>query len=147
MTDSAEYSTLNAVIASIWPLLEPRGFHFTRDDGTASNGTFANVTFRRADFEFGLIVRHGDKLGCPNYSYGGGYVGHDDVIRQLGRSGDEALIPNDSTEYRARNGGNAIDALRADLERFILPALDTSEHDFADTIHRALEHARAERGW
>lgn len=102
----------------------------------SSGGAFATVVFRRTPLELGIIVR-GVVLGCPNYSVGSGYVGHDGLIEALGRAGDEQLIAGVGLSFRARDGGDPVDALCTDLKRIILPVLDASEDDFRAAIAAA----------
>jgi hypothetical protein len=49
--------------------------------------------------------------------------------------------------YRDRQGGHAVEALRDDLERIVLPALDASEEEFRLAIARARTQLQAKRGW
>jgi hypothetical protein len=86
-------------------------------------------------------------LGCPNYSNGSGYAGHDDIVEALGHAGQEHLVPGDSLAFRARDGGDAFDALQSDFERIILPAFDRSEKDFRAAVDSAVRRLRERRGW
>jgi hypothetical protein len=137
------------------PLLQPietllidRGFTKPAPEaGHSSGGAFQAATFRRGALEVGLVVRNGNALGCPNYSYGAGYVGHEDVIAALGRLGEERLVPGQYLAYKARDGGDPFDALYFDLREIILPVLDRSEDDFRLAIDKALRQLRERRGW
>src|SRR5947209_16990090 len=90
-------------MARLGPLLEDAGFRSEQGgEGVASGGSFATGFFRRGSLEIGLIVRGSNRFGCPNYSEGNGYAGHDDMMWALGRESDAQLIPGTLLEYVAR---------------------------------------------
>ena len=136
--DSAELQFLKEGVARLLPLMEEHGFVFHPGPmGRSSGGPFATGFFRRNSLEIGLIVRDTRSLGCPSYSSGKGYAGHDDVIWALGRDGEGHLVEGEYLEYVDRKGGYAFDALEADLRCLILPALRESEGEFLDAIAAA----------
>jgi hypothetical protein len=128
---------LEAGVAKLQPLLTSLGFESGSDGGVSSGGPFATGYFRRGKLEIGLIVRNGDQLGCPNYSEGRGYASHTDMFWALGRAGEARLIPGDSLSYKASDGGDPFDALFADFEQVILPALQESPDTFSAALARA----------
>jgi hypothetical protein len=143
-----ERTRLNDGLSAIRPLLEARGFTYSEaEQAVSSGGSFAVANFSRGDMEIGLIVRNGSQLGCPNYAAADGYVGHDDLIWALGHEGKEQLVEGDWHSFRARDGGNVFDALRADLELIILPVLDRSEEAFRTAVAGARAHLQEKRGW
>jgi hypothetical protein len=148
MTESSvERTTLDQGVDRLRPLLEGRGFTYSAgDEAASSGGRFAAGSFRRGTLEIGLIVRDRVALGCPNYSTGHGYAGHDDVIQALGADGRQQLVAGEGLAFRARGGGDSFEALRQDLERIILPALDDSEDRFLASLQRACERVRAGLG-
>ena len=124
-------------LEKIRPLLGLEGFRFEPgDEAASSGGAFATCVFRRGSLQVGLIVRNGNQLGCPNYSAGHGYAGHDDVIWALGRDGKAQLVLR-GRSYTAADGGDPFDALATDLRDVILPALRKSEAAFSAAIARA----------
>jgi hypothetical protein len=77
-----------------------------------------------------------DQLGCPNYSEGHGYAGHAGMFRELGKTGNERLIQGGRLSFRARDGGDPFDALLADFDEVILPALRQSPDKFSEALAR-----------
>lgn len=147
-TGKSERQSLDVGLRDLRPMLEQRGFVYTPGaQATSSGGPFAVATFLRGSLEIGLIVRNGNELGCPNYSDGSGYVGHDDLLWALDAADTAHLVPGDFLAYRARDGGDPFEALRADFEQVVLPALDVSEDAFRHALGRALAHLRQSRGW
>jgi len=135
---SDESAFLSAGVEKLRPLLEEQGFQYDPGHtGVSSSGPFATGHFRRGDVEIGLIVRHRNELGSPNYSEGRGYAGHEGLFWALGRDGEARLVPGEYDSYIAGDGGNPFDALETDLRGVILPALRTSEVDFRSAIARA----------
>jgi hypothetical protein len=112
----------------------------------SSGGPFAVAFFRRGRLEIGLIVRHRMALGCPNYSAGAGYAGHDDLVWALGATGKEQLVAGEWLSFKARDCNDPFDALRHDLESIVLSALDESEVQFLASLQRAVDRARASLG-
>lgn len=143
---SASDDAHGELLAPVQRLLERHGFTRASEHGVSSGGPFSSATFRRNSVELGFIVR-GAALGCPNYSIGHGYVGHENVLWALGRAGDKRLVRGAGLEYRDRLGGDAIDALCNDLEHLVLPALEASAQQFALAVERAREHLQQQRGW
>ena len=145
MTESGavERRALDAGIAHLKPLLEGHGFRFSRGgDGVSSGGSFAVGRFVRSPLEIGLIVRNKGELGCPNYSRGSGFAGHEDLFAELGYSGQELLVRASDEPghlaYVGKDGRAPFEALHADLERVVLPALHRSDHDFLGALDRAV---------
>lgn len=137
-----ESEFLSAGIEKLRPLLKANGFRYEPGtDGSSSGGSFATGSFRRGDLEIGLIVRNQRELGCPNYSVGDGYAGHEDLLWALGRDGG-ALVPSSFFTYAARGDGDSFDALEVDLRDVILPALRDSELEFGKAVARARERRR-----
>jgi len=134
-----ERRTLEDGIELIEGLLRSYGFerYPSDDDGVSSGGSFATCEFRRDDLEFGLIVRHQTKLGCPNYSEGKGYAGHQDMIRHLGKAGSERLVAGEFLSFEDRLGGNPFQALKYDLQEILLPTLQQAEAEFRAAIRKA----------
>ena len=133
-------------IELIQELLRSYGFerYPSDDDGVSSGGRYAACESRREDLALGLIVRHEGKLGCPNYSEGNGYAGHQEVIRHLGRAGSERLVAGEFLSFEDRLGGDPFDALMYDLEQVLLPILQASESEFRGAIRAAhLEFMRS----
>jgi hypothetical protein len=129
---------LEAGVAKLKPLFTSHGFEYSSgDQAVSSGGPFATGFFRRDKLEIGLIVRDGNRLGCPNYSEGHGYASHGDVFWALGRAGEARLVPADFLFYKARDGGDSFDALQQDFEQVILPALQHSPDGFSAAIARA----------
>jgi len=86
--------------------MKEAGFRYEPGDGgNSSGGSFASAAFRRGDLEIGLIVRGQGELGCPNYSRGKGYAGHEDVFGALGHEGEERLVLSGFISYADRDGG------------------------------------------
>jgi hypothetical protein len=147
---AAERRTLDAGVEKLRPSLNARGFEYsTGDHAVSSGGPFAVGFFRRGDIEIGLIVRSKTALGCPNYSAGHGYAGHEDLISALGADGRQDLVSGEWPSFQSRGGGDPFDALRHDLEHIILPAFDESEVRFRASLARACERARErfKRNW
>jgi hypothetical protein len=138
-SDSAERTYLAVGIEKLETLLKEYGFdYYPGDQAVSSGGRFALGFFRRGNLEIGLIVRHQNELGCPNYSEGGeGYAGHDDLFWALGKEGESMLVPGQDLAYVARDGGDPFDALLSDLEHVILPAIQKSDADFSRARARA----------
>jgi hypothetical protein len=142
--DTVEGRALEAGVEKLRACLEARGFEYSSGDrGGSSGGPFAVGFFRRTDIEMGLIVRDGTALGCPNYTTGKGYAGHDDLVSALGAQGREELVSGEWLSFRSRAGGDPFEALRHDLEHIILPAIDESEDRFRTSLARACEKALA----
>jgi len=150
-----EAKYLSSGITSLRGLMTAYGFKYSSGTtATSSGGAFANGFFRRGTLEIGLVVRNGDELGCPNYTTGDGYAGHEDLIWALGSAGTEALVPAKPhagvfvgpLSYVNREGGDAFAALGLDLERIILPSLGRSESEFYDSLARAVKKGQSEIG-
>ncbi|RYG87658.1 MAG: hypothetical protein EON58_20560 [Alphaproteobacteria bacterium] len=138
---SSEREFLRYGVLKLRPILAPAGFmYFSGEVAVSSGGPFATATFRRRNLEIGLIVRDRDSLGCPSYFEGDGYAGHSDLIEALGMKGKAHLVPGDQVAYRSADGGDPFDALLADLQEVILPALERSHAAFSSAIVRA--HAK-----
>ncbi len=136
---STERITLERGVEKLRDLLSARGFEYSSgDEAVSSGGAFAVGVFRRGALEIGLIVRHGIELGCPNYSVGRGYAGHSSLVWALGAEGKEQLVAGKVVSFQAREGGDAFEALRHDLESIVLPALDASEALFLEALARAV---------
>jgi hypothetical protein len=147
-TSGSEGVFLAAGVNAVRALLESRGFRYeASSSATSSGGPFAAGYFRRPDLEIGLIVRNGARLGCPNYSAGGGYAGHGDLVAALGAAGREHLIEGPHLDFVSRNGEPAFDSFRADLETFILPALDRSAEQFHASLAAAVRTGQARLGF
>jgi hypothetical protein len=146
LEDVPERQVLEAALMKIDPILRAHGFQLQpADAGVSSGGQFATVRYLHESLELGLIVRDGNQLGCPNYSAGKGYAGHNDLVRSLDHAGTEHLIPAaEGLSYQARVGGSPFDALQHDLEEIILPALVASEARFLAALAEAvaIHHAR-----
>jgi hypothetical protein len=140
-------ASLDDGIQQIRTALSGRGFEYSAgDQGVSSGGRFAVAFFRRADLRLGLIVRHGTGLGAPTYSMGHGGATHARLIVALGHSGEEQLVETRPFSWGARDGGDAFEALRWDLEHLVLPALDQSELEFRVALARAVREARKQIG-
>ena len=137
--DLPERVFLEAGVKRIEPLLRGYGFQYgPGDEGCSSGGSFATGTFWRGDFEIGLIVREKAKFGAPDYSFEKqGFVGHDELMRTLGRGEEARLVPGLRQSFVARDGSDPFDALRWDLEQFILPVFKRSEVGFRTLLSRA----------
>jgi hypothetical protein len=145
---NAERERLDSALARIAPLLEGHGFAAAgEEEGASSGGAFASATYARGDLKLALVVRHRDRLGMPTYSAGEGWVGHHELVRALGRSGDEQLIEGDYLMFVARDGLDPFAAFASDLESIILPALEASEPEFRAAIAAAREQVARRRGW
>jgi len=132
---SREQIELQTGVGRLDRVLRPLGFEYSLGSpGVSSGGPFAVATFRRRSLEIGVIVRNGNQLGCPNYSVGNGYAGHQDLIAQLGHGSEELLIPGPHLSYIGKNNLDAFEALGRDLEAYVVPALLESEHAFEDGI-------------
>jgi hypothetical protein len=148
MANTIEQSTLGACVATIAPLLLAEGFAYLPAEAASSSaGPFAAGVFRRGEFEIGLVVRTGKQLGCPNYSYGTNYIGHEDLMDELDAPGMAELVPGPELSYVARHGGDPFNALRTDLERVVLPALRADEANLRVSFDNALNRLRRRRGW
>jgi hypothetical protein len=135
---ATERHTLQAGVREIEPLLAAHGFAGVGgDDGVSSGGSYATSLFRRGELEIGLIVRQKIELGCPSYTEGQGYAGHNDLIRRLGCEGLEELVEGEFLSWKSKSGGSPFVALKADLERIVLPALVKSEADFRRALREA----------
>ncbi|MBL8898637.1 MAG: hypothetical protein JNM84_13455 [Planctomycetes bacterium] len=145
---TAERSFLEAGVACVLPALQRRGFAYALGNvGVASGGPFATCQFSCGRITMGLIVRRAHRLGSPNYSIGAGYAGHEDMVWAIGRSGEESLVSEGYIDCVSRDGGDAFEALRKDLETIVLPVLDASRANFEEAIERAVARVRARRGW
>ena len=145
---SPESKVLSAGVKHLDESLAERGFTYRSGaKAHSSGGPFATGHFRKGDIEIGLIVRNKSQLGCPNYSIGNGYAGHQDVVTALGYSGQEELVEGEFLEFIARNGGDPFEALRSDLNRLILPQLDRGEAAFRESLGRAVRIANAKLGF
>jgi hypothetical protein len=135
----AERAFLDAGAARIAPTLARSGFTYVPGDtAPSSGGPVAVGYFRRGDFEIGLIVRNQRALGCPNYSVGAGFAGHDDLMNTLGAQGNSRLVPGPWPTYVASDGSDVFDALAADLERFLIPVLMRSEEEFRTALAKTI---------
>jgi hypothetical protein len=145
---SPERVFLDAGAAKVLPVLTLHGFEYVPGDaGVSSGGSFATSSFRRGAFEIGLIVRHRAALGCPNYSVGEGFAGHHDLIAALGAAGTERLISGPWPSFVDRDGTDAFEALSADLEQVILPALTRSEASFRLALANAVHEHQGRLGF
>jgi len=145
--EPAERTALEAGAARLRPLLGSFGFAYVPGyDGCSGGGPFAVSYFRRELLEIGLIVRQQAKLGCPNYSVGEGWVGHEDLLAVLGHDGRARLVPGEWPAWVAADGGDGFAALRADLEDPILPALREPPARYRIVLARAVRACRARRG-
>lgn len=121
------------------PLLSLHGFSHDLDtSGSSSGGRYAAVTFIRNNLEIGLIVRSQAKLGCPNYSLGHGYVGHASVMTEIDSECKLRLVCDEFHSYIAVDGGDPFDALKSDLERYLLPLLSNDPDTLDAAITRAV---------
>ena len=137
-TGDIERANLKRGFERLQLLLGAHGFvYYPGDQSVSSGGPFATGHFRRGEFEIGLIVRNNDQLGCPNYSEGHGYAGHDDLFWALGRQGEAQLVPGEFVSYIAKDGGDSFTALEYDLKHVILPALERSPTEFSGAFARA----------
>jgi len=146
MMPTGVQARLNAGCQTVRALMVARGFAVSDQHGVASGGAFATMTFRRGPLEIGLIARDGG-LGCPNYSIGTGYVGHQDLMKVLGAAEAGSLVPGNHLAYRHRDGEDPFEALVDDFRRFVLPMLDRSEADFREAVVAALALQKEWRGW
>ncbi len=140
---SREQIELQTGVDRLDRVLRPLGFEY----GVSSGGPFAVATFRRGSLEIGVIVRNGSQLGCPNYSVGNGYAGHQDLIAELGHGSEELLIPGPHLSYIGKSNLDAFEALGRDLEAYVVPALVKSEHAFEDAVRRAVGAAHKRLGF
>lgn len=142
-----EQAFLQVGLSKLLPLLAARGFAPDPMETGRGHMPFATVTLRRGTLEVGLIVRERHLLRCPNYSAGRGYVGHDDLLRALNPHHPAALVPAEaeSIHYRAADGGDPFNALRADLVAVLLPALAADEARLRRIL--AAEVARRMTSW
>jgi hypothetical protein len=133
---------LAALVAVLDPVLVPHGFTFVPGDtGVSSGGSFSNGHYRHATVEIGLIYR-GPDLGCPDYTSGHVGVGHNSLMRELGRAEDCALWFDDSIDrwcLVARRGMTVVDALVADLTTIVLPCLLLTPKTWAAALAQAQE--------
>jgi len=146
--DHSESTFLARGVESLRDQFISRGFIY--QPGTAassSGGPFATAHFRKGDLEVGLVVRHNSRLGCPNYSLGNGFAGHNDLVRALGYEGREDLVEGERLEFVSRSGRDAFAALRSDLESLILPVFDRSETEFRSALAVAVRDAHARLGF
>lgn len=127
---------LEARVGKLRALFTLYGFEYGWGGGVSSGGPFGTGYFRRGKLEISLIVR-GDQLGCPCYAEGKGGADHTNMFWALGRAGEAQLIPGEFISYKAKDGGDAFDALFADFEQVILPALQESPENFSAAIARA----------
>jgi hypothetical protein len=143
-----ELTSLNAGLEKLRPLLSSDHFQLNHgNDGISSGGSFAVAFFRRGILEISLIVRNKTELGCPNYSEGNGYAGHNDLISALGHEGREQLVAGGGTSYVAKGGGDPFDALRSDLEQFVLPPFRASENGFNIALAQAVQKFHKKLGF
>jgi hypothetical protein len=141
-------------IEKIRSVLEDRGFQYVPGEkGGSSSGPFAigffrrTVGFLRRDvLEIGLIVRFGNQLGCPNYSDGRGYAGHEDLVWAIDAAAQARLVAGEFLSCRSKLGGDPFDALKADLVEIVLPALDASEAKFRKALRRAVHKGQTGMG-
>jgi hypothetical protein len=114
---------------------------YTEANSVSSGGAFENGFYQRPPIKVGLIVR-GNKLGCPNYFWDEYIAGHNDLIQQLGHVEDSVLRFDDNPdkgELVTTDGRAVLDALVADLESIILPAISSA------TFERAVIAAHKDR--
>ena len=140
---AVERQALDTGVERLKPLLATYGFRFSRGGGgLSSGGSFAVGRFVRPPLEIGLIVRNKSELGCPNYSRGTGFAGHDDLFAELGQTGQEVLVRASEElghlAYVGKDGRTAFEALYFDLENGVLPALQRSEREFLGALDRAV---------
>jgi hypothetical protein len=139
---------MDAGVEKLRALLTAHGFDYDAGhDGSASGGPFAISYFRRGSLEIALIVRNRTELGCPNYSEGKGFAGHSDMVWALGYEGKAQLVSGEWLSFVAKDGGNPFDALRADLELLVLPALQESESTFRLALRRAVKKFQESLGF
>ena len=109
MRENVEQSFLETGVARLLPLMATRGFMYEGgEQAVSSGGPFATGFFRRGKLEIGLIIRNKNQFGCPNYSEGRGYAGHEDLFWALGHDRELNLIPGDFFSYKARKGGDLL---------------------------------------
>jgi hypothetical protein len=139
MRVSSEQQTLRDGVERVEQVLRSHGFtHTLQEPGISSGGPFAVAEFRRGKLNIGLIVRNKDQLGCPNYSVGQGFAGHQDLIAELGHTGEEQLVSGSDLSYVGKDDQNPFDALIADLQEFIVPWIEKSEESFLAALRRAV---------
>lgn len=136
MPKSDERAFLDRGVRKLRALRKQHGFEYEPGEYSTAR-SFATGFFRRGKLEIGLIVRSKDRLGCPNYSEGHGYAGHEDLFWALGQEGEAWLREGEFLSYHARDGGDPFRALKHDLEAVILPALEDSPKDFSKALARA----------
>ena len=130
---------LDAGIAKIASRLARCQFAYVPGDtATSSGGPFASGLFRRGDIEIGLIVRNRNTFGCPNYTVGSGFAGHDAVMDALGARGRARLVPGPWPTFVASDGSDVFDAFADDLEQFLFPVLTRSEEQFRAALTKAV---------
>ncbi len=119
-------------------LLAESGFSRSKvTSGSSSGGPFVSCDFGNGNIEIGLIVRGGSRLGCPNYTAGKGYAGHEGLMSVLGCGEESSLIPGEWPDYVARDEGSSFDALFNDLSSLILPQFRKSKQEFENAINKA----------
>jgi len=139
MRVSSEQQTLREGVERLEQVLRSHGFtHTLQEPGISSGGPFAVAEFRRGTLSLGLIVRNKDQLGCPNYSVGQGFAGHQDLIAELGHAGEEQLVPGSDLSCVGKEDQNPIDALIADLQAFIVPSMEKPDESFLAALRRAV---------
>jgi len=136
---------LEAGLGKLRPLLEAHGFEWEPVAIGATHSrfnTWAVVHLRRPNLEIGLIVRNQNELGCPNYAMEPyeRFASHRSLLAALHKQDGARLVPESQhgVSYRAKDGGDPIDALHADLRDAILPVLRESEEKFFKALSDAL---------
>lgn len=125
-------------------VLSPLGFEF-RDEYVASSsgGAFANGYFESRDLRIGLIVRR-NGLGAIVHESGEYQAEHTELLHALGFGNRIACEYQDSSMRTvAKNGGNAFEAVRADLEQLLLPLWRESPEAVSSEIRRIREASLA----
>lgn len=125
-----EQRFLEAGVARLIPLLSAHGFVRAESEAGRAHSYFATTTFRRGTLEIGLIVRDKNRLGCPAYSAGDGYVGHTELLQALDPEREAALVLDEFVHFKAADSGDPFEALRADLAEVVLPAIANDETGF-----------------
>lgn len=110
---------LQEIADGLKSVLEPLGFHYVPDQSGQGHMQFESGFFVRGDTKIGLICRErtsGMALGAVVYENDITNAAHDDLMSVLGLTDKQHVVYVESSMTSvAKDGGDLIEALRADL--------------------------------
>jgi hypothetical protein len=133
--------SLRVIADRLAPILSPLGFTFSIEQLAASSGgDFASGFYSRDDIRIGLIYRASSGLGEVIYENSQASVSHTEMMEQLGHIDDNKLgYDKDRFASYAKVGGDPVEALANDLEKYVLKVFVRNKARFDQIVKDALE--------